>query len=374
MNQSFEVTTDRYLQRWRPTLRTSTLLNKRTTLRNFTTYLREHHPELHGFHQLQRCPHIEGWLQHILYLQASSRILHIRILRLFFEDLVAWGWPEAPAPNLLSNQDLPPEPLALPKPLPPELDQALQDVLWRAYTFPAMAMLLLRLTGMRLGEMRALSIHALEGPDKGQFSLRIPIGKTHTERVIPLCPRAVRLVHDILAQRGNQRPIPSRFTPYMMVNELGRHLQQQDYYYHLKLLTADLNTTEHIHPHRLRHSFATEMARAGMPVPALMKILGHQTPKMTMRYVEVAGTDLRQAYDQALVQLKGINVADEVTLPTVVAPHTQPQPDELPKLLAAVASGLEKLRRDEPQPARARELQRFLKRIRRTQHDLQKLL
>jgi len=30
------------------------------------------------------------------------------------------------------------------------------------------------------------------------------------------------------------------------------------------------------------------MARAGMPVPALMKLLGHTTPKMTMRYVEVA--------------------------------------------------------------------------------------
>ena len=116
------------------------------------------------------------------------------------------------------------------------------------------------------------------------------------------------------------------------------------------------------------------MARAGMPVPALMKILGHQTPKMTMRYVEVAGTDLRQAYDQALVQLKVINVLDQTALPAVVAPHTQPQPDELPKLLSAVASGLEKLRRDESEPARARELQRFLKRIRRTQHDLQELL
>ena len=48
------------------------------------------------------------------------------------------------------------------------------------------------------------------------------------------------------------------------------------------------------------------MARAGMPVPALMKLLGHRTPKMTMRYVEVAQVDVRKAYDEAVVQLRAL--------------------------------------------------------------------
>ena len=86
----------------------------------------------------------------------------------------------------------------------------------------------------------------------------------------------------------------------MMVDHFGRHLTQQSYDLNLKKLTAHIDTTERIYCHRLRHTFATEMARAGMPVPALMKLLGHQTPKMTMRYVEVAHVDLRHAYDQAL--------------------------------------------------------------------------
>ena len=72
---------------------------------------------------------------------------------------------------------------------------------------------------------------------------------------------------------------------------------------------------EHITCHRLRHCFATEMARAGMPVPALMKLLGHTTPKMTMRYVEVAQADVRQAYDQALTQLSVIRSVQSRTMP-----------------------------------------------------------
>jgi len=43
-----------------------------------------------------------------------------------------------------------------------------------------------------------------------------------------------------------------------------------------------------------------------MPVPALMKLLGHRTPKMTMRYVEVAQVDVRKAYDEAVVQLRAL--------------------------------------------------------------------
>jgi site-specific recombinase XerD len=374
MSESLEQTAQRYLQRWRPTLRPASIHGKKQALNNLIGYLREHHPEVHHFNELQRCPHIEGWLEHLLYLKASSRITVIRILRLFFGDLVQWEWAQAPTTRLLSNEDLPPQPRTLPKPLAPEIDQALQDVLWRAYTFPAMAMLLLRLTGMRIGEMRALSLHALEGPHAGEFSLHLPLGKTHAERLIPLCPKAVGLVRDILAQRGARKPIPSAVARYMMINQHGRHLREQTYRNELKVLAAQLNSTERIYPHRLRHTFATQMARAGMPLPALMKLLGHRCPQMTMLYVEVAHTDLRQAYDQALTQLRGINRAANATLPASPAPGIQPQPDELPKLLAAVASGLEKLRRDECQPARARELHRFLKRIRRTQHDLQNLL
>jgi len=376
MTETFEQTLERYLQRWRPTLRPSTLLNKRSVLRNLTAYLNEHHPDVHSFSQLQRRPHIEGWLEHILYLKPSSRNNQIRNLRLFFDDLIHWQWPQAPVPGLLGNEDMAPEEFPLPKPLPPELDQAVQEALTEANTFAAMALLLLRHTGMRVGEMIALPLNALESSDRNIFSLRVPLGKTRTERVIPLSPRAASLAQRILDQRGcrQKRGIPARFARYMMVDHFGRHLVQQSYDSNLKKLTAHIDTTERIYCHRLRHSFATQMARAGMPVPALMKLLGHQTPKMTMRYVEVAHVDLRHAYDQALVQLSLLHTVEARTLTTPSPSPQQHTPDHLPTLMETLICSLESLRRDTRDPDLIQQLHRFIKRMRKAGYDLKKIL
>ena len=52
-------------------------------------------------------------------------------------------------------------------------------------------------------------------------------------------------------------------------------------------------------PHQLRHTYATEMLRAGVNFPALMKLLGHTNPEMTMRYLDVALTDLQREFEMA---------------------------------------------------------------------------
>src|SRR6266478_428426 len=46
-----------------------------------------------------------------------------------------------------------------------------------------------------------------------------------------------------------------------------------------------------------RHTYATEMLRAGVGFPALMKLLGHTSPEMTMRYLDVALTDLQREFN-----------------------------------------------------------------------------
>lgn len=52
-------------------------------------------------------------------------------------------------------------------------------------------------------------------------------------------------------------------------------------------------------PHQLRHTYASEMVRAGVSLPALMKLLGQVNPEMTMRYVDVAGSDLQREFHLA---------------------------------------------------------------------------
>ena len=57
-------------------------------------------------------------------------------------------------------------------------------------------------------------------------------------------------------------------------------------------IVATVGTTKQIVPHQFRHSFGTEMLRAGVSLRAVMKLLGHLTPAMTMRYVGVCLLDL----------------------------------------------------------------------------------
>ena len=94
MDIPFPQTIERYVRRWRPTLRPATIVNKRSLLMRFTAYLHEHHPDVQSFSQILRYPHIEGWLEHILYMKSASRNATIRTLKLFFEDLIHWQWPE----------------------------------------------------------------------------------------------------------------------------------------------------------------------------------------------------------------------------------------------------------------------------------------
>lgn len=57
-------------------------------------------------------------------------------------------------------------------------------------------------------------------------------------------------------------------------------------------------------PHQLRHTYATELANAGMSLQALMALLGHVTAEMTLRYAALASPTLRAAYDTAMGKVR----------------------------------------------------------------------
>ena len=68
-------------------------------------------------------------------------------------------------------------------------------------------------------------------------------------------------------------------------------------------------------PHQLRHTYASEMVRSGVTLPALMKLLGHTSPEMTMRYVEVASNDLQREFHLARSQPR--HLAPHPKAPTI---------------------------------------------------------
>jgi Phage integrase family len=68
-------------------------------------------------------------------------------------------------------------------------------------------------------------------------------------------------------------------------------------YLHEVCYSLGLSTA--IVPHQFRHTYGTEMLRAGVSFPVLMKLLGHTCPEMTMRYLDVAMPDLQREFQLA---------------------------------------------------------------------------
>ena len=57
-----------------------------------------------------------------------------------------------------------------------------------------------------------------------------------------------------------------------------------------------------VHPHRFRHTFASDMVRAGISLPALMQLMGHSHISTTMIYVQISPRDVWEQYARAVAQ------------------------------------------------------------------------
>ena len=93
-----------------------------------------------------------------------------------------------------------------------------------------------------------------------------------------------------------------------------------------------------------------------------------------MRYVEVAHTALRNAYDHALDQLKPIDLIEAPALSTSLTSLPAPTSEEIPTLIRALISRIESVRRDATTQQQRKKLHRFVKRIRRIKDDLETIL
>jgi Phage integrase family len=69
-------------------------------------------------------------------------------------------------------------------------------------------------------------------------------------------------------------------------------------------LTRPDGSPLHITLHQLRHTFGTSLVNAGISLPALMALMGHVTPEMTLRYARLASPTVRNAYETAMGKVR----------------------------------------------------------------------
>lgn len=77
-------------------------------------------------------------------------------------------------------------------------------------------------------------------------------------------------------------------------------------------------------PHRLRHTFGTSLINGGIGLPALMALMGHVTPEMTLRYAKLASPTIRSAYQNAMDKLRAGQL-----LPLIAVGAAPPVPDRV---------------------------------------------
>jgi integrase len=274
----------------------------RTTAEYFLRYLGEHHPGVRALDQLRREPHILGWLTWLSSqkppLVKSTRSLHVLALRRLLEEL-AWLH-ELPALVRLFHPDDVPQPDArFPRPLTPEQDRLIQQELLRRNDVASNILLLIRHTGIRIGECVDLSFDCLRPLAPGQWALHVPLGKLNTERLVPIDDSVCQLVHRLRFFRSLSA-VPS--DGLLLARRRNRSTLLRDLRTELTKLRTALGIARTIVPHMFRHTFATEMLRSGVSFPALMKLLGHSSPEMTLLYAEFTHTDLQREFHTARSQ------------------------------------------------------------------------
>jgi hypothetical protein len=108
----------------------------------------------------------------------------------------------------------------------------------------------------------------------------------------------------------------------------------------------------------MRHTYATEMLRAGVTFPALMKLLGHTSADMTMQYLDVALQDLQREFE--LARSKPRHLVPQANVPS--APLRAGLDGLIDSLLAA-QHVLEMFRRGLPDSTSRRRLDRLSNRL-----------
>ena len=272
----------------------------RGTVRHFLTYLGAQYPQVHSLDRLRRDPHILGWLallrSHNPPMATITRANYVIYLRRLLEEL-AWTQQLPALTHLLGRDDVPRKEHHLPRPLTPEQDQLIQQELLRRNDLMSNVLLLLRHTGMRIGECVDLSMDCLRPLDPGQWAIHVPLGKLKTERWVPVDSMVCQLVERIRSLRPPTAPkagrllLPRPRGRYMLIRRLRAALQE---------VVSAVGIPVRIVPHQFRHTYGTEMLRAGVSFAAVIKLLGHKSPHMTLEYLEITQQDLKREFHLAL--------------------------------------------------------------------------
>jgi site-specific recombinase XerD len=185
--------------------------------------------------------------------------------------------------------------------LPKRIDGAQMQAMWRqaatrrgAYQRHLRLAILAMLygTGLRRGELERLDVSSW---DREEGVLRIDGRKTGRERMVPVPALAYQCIEAYLPQRHNRLEILGCVDQSaLLVNAEGRRLRGDSISKIVHAIARRSGVKLHS-VHQFRHSCASDLLEAGVGLPEVQRILGHQGIGTTVRYVHIADPQRRAA-------------------------------------------------------------------------------
>jgi site-specific recombinase XerD len=155
---------------------------------------------------------------------------------------------------------------------------------------------LMLLNGLRSCEVLSLELEDLR-LSEGQLRVH---GKGGKVRLLPLPPETIRLLDCYLR---TERPLTDAATVFVSLKGQARGRPMtpaglRSLFRHHRAVTA----VGKANPHRFRHTFGSDMIRAGVSLPALQRLMGHANIETTMLYVQISPQDVYEEYTRAVAK------------------------------------------------------------------------
>jgi integrase/recombinase XerC len=148
-------------------------------------------------------------------------------------------------------------------------------------------------SGLRLSELTALNLDDIDLHDQ---ALLVRSGKGGKSRLLPIGTKAIAALNRWLQQRMKYTPTSELA---VFVTTRGKRLGQRSVELRLALWCKKKGIAEHIHPHMLRHSFASHLLEASQDLRAVQELLGHSNISTTQIYTHLDFQHLAEVYDNA---------------------------------------------------------------------------
>lgn len=154
-------------------------------------------------------------------------------------------------------------------------------------------------SGLRLSELVNMNIDAL---DFGEGTVQVT-GKGNKTRIVPLGSHAISAIKKWLEYRA-QIPIKSNLSNSASASRLfiglqGRPISSRNIQYRIKGWSIKQGINSSVHPHMLRHSFATHVLQSSGDLRAVQEMLGHANISTTQVYTHLDYQHLTKVYDAA---------------------------------------------------------------------------